>query len=267
MIVSTAWLAEHAKDPNVVILYGGDEQEFAAGHIPGARYVDFIDPHYLVSPEGASETLPVPDLEKSFAKAGVTNDSHVIVYFTGRSFSQATKVYFALDALGMGAQTSILDGGFQLWKTENRPTSTEIVKVVPTNFKACATKIVATLDYVKGHLDNKNVKLVDARDADIYAGVRTPSNKKAGHIPGAVNIPYAIFFDAQGRLLPRDKMAAIFADNGAKKGDVVVPYCHIGQQAGVVYFVARYLGFDARLFSGSWEEWSDADLPAEVTKK
>ena len=267
MVVTTAWLAEHAKDPNLVILYAGDEQEFKAEHIPGARFLDFIDPHYLAAADASAETLPASDLETNLAKAGVTSNSRIIVYFTGRSFSQATKVYFALDAIGLGAQTSLLDGGFPVWKTENRAVTAEITKAVPTQFKACATPIIATLDFVKSHVDSKTARIIDARDADIYRGDRTPSSKKAGHIPGAANIPYAAFFDNAGKLKSREAIAALFAEAGAKKGDIIIPYCHIGQQAGVVYFAARYVGYDARLFTGSWEEWSDADLPAEVTPR
>lgn len=267
MVVTSAWLAEHAKDANLVILYAGDEQEFKAEHIPGARFLDFIDPHYLAAADAAAETVPAADLEANLSKAGVTSNSRIVVYFTGRSFSQATKVYFALDAMGLGAQTSLLDGGFNTWKSENRPVNGEIAKIAPTQFKACPTAIVATLDFVKARVQNKAVRIIDARDADIFRGDRTPSNKKAGHIPGAANIPYAAFFDNSGKLKTREAIAELFTEAGAKKGDLIIPYCHIGQQASVVYFAARYVGYDVRLFTGSWDEWSEADLPAEVTPK
>jgi thiosulfate/3-mercaptopyruvate sulfurtransferase len=90
------------------------------------------------------------------------------------------------------------------------------------------------------------------------------SDQRKGHIPGAGNIPFNSLIDAQGMFLKPDQLREKFAAAGAKSGDRVVSYCHIGQQATVVYFTARYLGFDARMFDGSFEDWNaHADWPVE----
>ena len=108
-------------------------------------------------------------------------------------------------------------------------------------------------------------RIVDARNPEYYTGASTAQGKRPGHIPGSTNLTFSTLLDSSGRFKSREVLASMFRDAGVKQGDRVVSYCHIGQQATVVYFVARYLGYDARLYDGSWEEWSaHADLQASL---
>jgi len=270
MLVSGEWLAAHLKDPNLVVLAIGDEGAYAAGHIPGARFLPYMDTHSMESPTGLSvELLPMPELEKNFGRLGVSNDSRVILYFTGNQITFATRVFLTLDAMGMGAQTSMLDGGFGVWKSEGRAVTTEVPKVTPGKLKACPRpEVIADLEYVKSHMKASDVQIVDARLPEFYTGAKQPSGQRLGHIPGSTNVPYVSLFDAQNKMKPRETVEAAFAAGGVTKGKQMVSYCHIGQQATAVYFVARYLGFDARMYDGSWEEWSKhTELPNEVSAK
>jgi thiosulfate/3-mercaptopyruvate sulfurtransferase len=81
-----------------------------------------------------------------------------------------------------------------------------------------------------------------------------------------VNIPYKTVIQEDGKLKSVAALQEMFRDAGVKPGDRVVTYCHIGQQASLLYFVARYLGYDTRLYDGSWQEWSQQGLPAEMSK-
>src|SRR5215467_11664421 len=126
MFVSTQWLNDHLKDKNLVILaIGNDEKEFQEAHIPGSVFFDYHDSHDMNSPSGLKvEMLPMPQLAKNFAKYGVSNDSHVVLYWLKDWWSPTGRVYLTLDAMGLGSQTSILDGGFLEWKAASRPVAT-----------------------------------------------------------------------------------------------------------------------------------------------
>ena len=268
MLVSTTWLADHLHDPNLVILSIGDRKDYDSGHIPGALYVNYMDTHVMTSSANLTlELLPVQEAAEVFAKLGVTNDSRIVLYFSNDWASPTTRVFLTLDAMGLGAQTSLLDGGFPVWKKEGRPVSTGVRTVTPGKLMPCAQDdVIASLDYVRANLHHAGVDIIDARDPEYYSGAKAGRAKRAGHIPGATNLTYSTLLDESGKLKSPEVLASMFQKAGVKAGDRVVSYCHIGQQATVIYFAARYLGFDARLYDGSWEDWSaHADLPAETS--
>ncbi|HLK65180.1 MAG TPA: sulfurtransferase [Bryobacteraceae bacterium] len=269
MLVSTAWLADHLHDPNLTILAIGPEPDYQKAHIPGALYLSYDSIHLMQTPANLTVELPPMDqLRDVFRKLGVNNDSHVVLYFgTQRFASIATRAYLTLDAMGMGPHTSLLDGGLPVWQSEGRATTTEVRPVTAGKLEPCPQNdIIAELDYVRSNLRHPGVAIIDARAPEFYTGAQIPNGKRAGHIPGATNIAYTSLLDAQGKLKSPEALKDQFTSAGIKPGDRVVSYCHIGQQATVVYFAARYLGYDARLYDGSWEDWSaHKELPAETS--
>ena len=91
---------------------------------------------------------------------------------------------------------------------------------------------------------------------------------RAGHIPGALNIPFSSVVDSTNKLKDDSTLTAMFTSTGIRTGDTIVSYCHIGQQATVLYLVARHLGHEARLYDGSFEDWSGRDeLPVDSGHK
>jgi thiosulfate/3-mercaptopyruvate sulfurtransferase len=263
MIVSTAWLADHLKDPNLVILSIGDKTEYEKEHIPGALPITLNEISTpMVDGQLMLELLPADQLQKVFAGLGITNGSRIVLYMSRDWISPTTRVYLTLDAMGLGAQTSILDGGFRVWKDEGRPATAEVTTAKRGELKLCPqSDVIATADYVHDNVKHSGVAIIDARNTPFYTGERAGRNhngssQRAGHIPGAGSIPFDSLIDEKGYFLKPDQLRAKFAAAGAKAGDRVVSYCHIGQQATVVYFTARYLGFDARLFDGSFEDWN-----------
>jgi thiosulfate/3-mercaptopyruvate sulfurtransferase len=267
LLVSTAWLADHLRDPKLVILAVADAPGYEQ-HIPGAARLDLS---FVQAPSGPGkltlELPPTADIVETFSKLGVSSDSRVVLYFASDNWaSRTTRVFLTLDAIGMGGNTSILDGGFVAWKAENRPVTADVRPITRGQLTACPqSDVVADLDYVRANLHHPGVDIVDARNPEYYTGASTANGKRPGHIPGATNLTFSTLLDSSGKFKSPEVLAMMFRDAGVKQGDRVVSYCHIGQQATVVYFVARYLGYDARLYDGSWEEWSaHSELPASI---
>jgi thiosulfate/3-mercaptopyruvate sulfurtransferase len=272
MIVTTAGLADHLKDPNLVILSIGDKAEYDKEHIPGALPIALADVATpMMDGQLMLELLTPEQLQKAFVSRGITNNSRIVLYMGKKDFiASATRVYLTFDAMGLGAQTSMLDGGFTVWKSEGRPVTADVRTVTAGKLELCPqSDVIASAEDVHSNVRHPGVAIIDARAPRFYTGEAAGRNhngseQRAGHIPGAANIPFNSLINDEGKFLKPEQFREKFAAAGAKPGDRVVSYCHIGQQATVVYFAARYLGYDARLFDGSFEDWNaHADWPVE----
>src|ERR1700686_3134216 len=145
MAVTTTWLTAHRNDPNLVVLAVGDKSEYDKAHIPGSLYLDYHD----MSAQGGLtlELPPMPELAETFGKLGVNDDSRIVLYTIGNGSTQTARVYLTLDAMGMGARTSILDGGLPVWQGEARSVTTEVRAVKPGKITPCPqTDVIASLD-------------------------------------------------------------------------------------------------------------------------
>jgi thiosulfate/3-mercaptopyruvate sulfurtransferase len=267
LVVPAAWVAQHIKDANLVLLHVGDRGEYDAGHLPGARLVE-LSQIAVTDRTGSGlslEMLPADTLRERLAALGISDSSRIVVYYGApQRVTTATRVIATLDHAGLGSATSLLDGGMPAWVRAGHATSTE---VPPARSGALSplkiNPIVVDAEFVKAHLKTPGYAIVDARTPAFYSGAQTGGSQaaphKTGHIAGAVNIPYSELTDAQGMTKGADAIAKAFADAGVKPGDTVVTYCHIGQQATATLFAARTLGFKVLLYDGSFEDWSKRD--------
>ncbi|HXT68437.1 MAG TPA: rhodanese-like domain-containing protein [Vicinamibacterales bacterium] len=274
LVVSAAWLADHLKDSNLVLLHLGVKPEYDAGHIPGARFITLneIAVSDTTSPAGLTLQMPAPDdLRAKLEAIGVSDNSRVVVSYGRDRIASATRVLYTLDYAGLGRQVSLLDGGVEAWVRDGRSLVTDMPAAVAG--KLSPLRIQATIvdaDFVKAQLEKPGVVVIDGRLPAFYTGAQTGGSPdrphRTGHIAGAMNVPYTETLDAQQKLKPADALAQLFVAAGAKPGDTLVTYCHIGQQATAVAFAARTLGFKVLLYDGSFEDWSRrVELP--VIKK
>ena len=266
MIVSTEWLAKHLNDDSLVLLQIGEKKEYAAAHIPGAQYIALED---ISTPRGEGLALELPSvtqLKTTFEKLGVSDKSSIIIYFSKDWVTPTARVFLTLDYLGLGERTSILDGGLPAWRGENRPVTTEEDIIKMGRLTAQPNKqIVVDAAWVNVNLNKPGVMILDARARKFYTGEDVGNMPRGGHIPGAKSIPFSTLVEnSNNKFKSVDTLRGLFTAAGVKQGDSVTTYCHIGQQASLLYFVARYLGYDAHLYDGSFEDWSRrTELPVE----
>jgi thiosulfate/3-mercaptopyruvate sulfurtransferase len=197
-----------------------------------------------------------------FSAMGIASDSRVVVYFASDWVTPSARSVLTFEAAGLRGRVSLLDGGLPAWVADGNPVTTDIPAIVPTHFSSkLRSDVIVTIDWLKDRLKSPEIALIDARDPGFYLDNEM---HRGGHIPGAMNLPFSSLVDDQNRLLDRATLQARFEAAGAASGKTVVSYCHIGQQGSLVWFVARYLGYEARLYDGSFQEWSGrTDLPVE----
>jgi len=263
LTVTPAWLAAHLKDKNLVLLHIGKGDTFASGHIAGARPLT-LDDISVSKHDGTGLMLELPqpeDLRKRLEALGISNDSRIVVYFANEYMSPATRVVFTLDAAGLGAHTSLLDGGLDAWVKAGQVTSKAPAPTTTGTLAPLAMRsLVVDANKVLASSGKAGIAIVDARNTEYYDGTEQGDSHnhphKRGHIKGAKTIPFDSLYDDQHKLRPVADLEARFTAAGVKPGDTVIGYCHIGMQATAMLFAARRLGHSVMLYDGSFEDWS-----------
>ncbi|GAB3666276.1 sulfurtransferase [Nocardioides korecus] len=235
-------------------------RQFAAGHVPGAAYVD-LD-RDLAAPPGARGRHPLPDVasfEAAMRAAGVSDDRPVVVYddWQGRA---AARCWWLLRWAGH-TDVRVLDGGWGAWTGAGEEVSGEDVRPEPGDFTARPGSLPVlapedVLGVAEGGL------LLDARDPARFRGETEPVDPVAGHVPGAVNVPTGANLAPDGRFLPADRLREVYADAAGRPGHTVGVYCGSGVTATHDLLALAAAGLDGVLYPGSWSEWvADPDRP------
>lgn len=262
LVVTPAWLAERLTDAesNVVVLHV-EHDDYRDGHIPGARELDYGD--IVTQRGGLRAELPRADEVRAvFERLGVSDSSYVIVY--AHEAPMATRVLFSLAAIGH-ERFALLDGGLQRWRSEGHAVSRErpVITTGRLSSHARASEpVVVDAAWISERIGDPALALLDTRTDGEYNGTGNRSGMPStGHLAGARQLEWqAMFTDGTTRLKPRAELEAMFAAR-AERGDTVVTYCWVGYRASATWFIARYLGYDARMYDGSYQDWRERELP------
>jgi thiosulfate/3-mercaptopyruvate sulfurtransferase len=277
-LVTTAWLRERLGDPGsrdsspdrrlqiVDCRYRLGEPSAGAvlwreGHIPGAAFLD-LDRDLAGAP-GERGRHPLPDaatFEAAARRAGIGEDTLVVAYDEAAE-GGAARLWWLLRHFGHDNVT-VLDGGLRGWREEGGELHAGEERTEPGDFRAAPPTGAATASVAELMREGPPL-LLDARAPERYRGEIEPIDPVAGHIPGAVNMPF-MELAPEGRFLPPEELRTRFEAVGAESGDEAVAYCGSGVTSCVLVLAAEVAGIGpARLYPGSWSEWSGRGLPVE----
>jgi thiosulfate/3-mercaptopyruvate sulfurtransferase len=268
LLISTVDLARQLGDPALVILHVSErESTFTDAHIPGARFVHYED---IAVDDDAGPGTELPDalaLKRVFERAGVSDNSRVVIY--GSSTTLAARAFFTLDIVGHD-HVALLDGGLVAWQAESRPVESGAGRAA--NAGSFHPRInaarIANAAFIQQQLGANAITLLDIRPDAEYLGTDGGMRGRyaPGHIDGAYQLPWNTLVGSDGRFLSREELEIKLRAAGVTSARPVVSYCMVGMRASVAYFVARYLGYDARLYDGSMVDWSRRNLPLKTGK-
>ncbi|MFN4057928.1 MAG: 3-mercaptopyruvate sulfurtransferase [Roseinatronobacter sp.] len=264
-LVSTDWLAAHLNDPDLRVLdaswylpaQGRDAKaEYEAGHIPGARFfdIDEISDHRSALPHMA------PPVEKfmSRMRAMGVGDGHQVVVYDGAGLFSAARVWWLFRLMGK-SDIAVLDGGLPKWKAEGR--ALEDLPPIPRERHMTVQRqahLVKDVSQVAAAVKLGDWQIVDARSAERFRGeVPEPrEGLRAGHMPGALNLPFTQVLNADGTMKRGDALRAAFEGAGVDLARPVITTCGSGVTAAVLSLGLEILGHrNHALYDGSWSEW------------
>lgn len=264
-LVTTDWLAANLNNPEVrIVEVSVNPGVFEQGHIPGAVnfrwHTDLVDTvrRDLVSAE---------NFEKLLSEAGITPQTRVVLYGDTNNWFAAWGAW-VFDQFGH-EQVSLLDGGRKKWELERRPVSTLPTRHAHSEYRIAnprpelRARLADVLAVVDGQVE---ADLIDIRSADEFSGriIAPPGVQelaiRAGHIPGAVNVPWnKAVNEADGTFRSAEELRALYAEAGVDGSRPIITYCRIGERSSHTWFLLKHiLGYEVRNYDGSWTEYGNS---------
>jgi len=234
---------------------------YSSAHIPKSiniKFGDFFTP--------GTGLLPVANLEAKLGQAGLKRDMTFVIYDdTTASFGAAGRIFWMLEYLGCD-DVHILDGGWDKWIADSRPTETTMNSLPAASFVAQIQETTrSTKTSIRNKLQNNSFAIIDARADEEYIGWQRYGEARGGHIPGAVQIPYEWYFKQDKTVQRYWDLKSMFESRGVTQDKEVAAYCTVGIRSGFTYFLLRLMGYSqASNYDASIAEWAaDSSLPME----
>jgi thiosulfate/3-mercaptopyruvate sulfurtransferase len=263
-LVSTQWAADHLKDPNIrLVEVDVDTTAYDQGHIPGAVGWNWQS---QLQDNVRRDLIDQAALEALLGQSGISNDTTILLYGDNNNWFAAYALW-QLKYYGH-KDVRLINGGRKKWIEEKRHLTTEATKVAATKYQAGRPdeSIRARKEDVFRAVERKSpAQLVDVRSGDEFTGkiIAPPgmseTAQRAGHIPGAANIPWAQAANEDGTFKSPEALKALYEGKGIAGKNEVIAYCRIGERSSHTWFVLKYLlGYDhVRNYDGSWTEWGN----------
>jgi thiosulfate/3-mercaptopyruvate sulfurtransferase len=264
VLVSTEWVAQNLNSPNIrLVEVDVDTTAYDQGHISGAVGWNW---QTQLQDNVRRDLIEKAALEKLLGESGISNDTTILLYGDNNNWF-AAYAFWQLKYNGH-KDVRLINGGRKKWLEQKRPVTTEAAKVPPATYRVSGVdeSIRARRDEVFAVLDGKKRgQLVDVRSVDEFTGkILAPPGlsetaQRAGHIPGAANIPWAQAAAEDGTFQSYDALASLYGSKGITGSEEVIAYCRIGERSSHTWFVLKYLlGYnDVRNYDGSWTEWGN----------
>jgi thiosulfate/3-mercaptopyruvate sulfurtransferase len=264
VLVSTEWVAKNLNAPNTrLVEVDVDTTAYDQGHIPGAVGWNW---QTQLQDNIRRDLIDKATLESLLGKSGISNDTTIILYGDNNNWF-AAYAFWQLKYYGH-KDVKLMNGGRKKWQEEKRSLTTEPANVAPATYRAGQPdeSIRAFRDEVLAIVEKKTPgHLVDVRSADEFSGKiiappgMTETAQRAGHIPGAANIPWSQAANEDGTFKSAEALAGLYGAKGVTGADETVAYCRIGERSSHTWFVLKYLlGYDnVKNYDGSWTEWGN----------
>jgi len=265
VLVSTDWVKQHLDDPKVKLVeIDVDTQAYSAGHVPGAVGFNW---QTQLQDQIRRDIVSRPEFERLMSEAGISPSDTVVVYGDNNNWFAAYG-FWLMKLYGHG-DVRLMNGGRVKWLDEDdKELTTDAPNVTPTQYRAQGEhpELRAKIGDVQNALSNGGANLVDVRSPDEFTGkVIAPPGmqetaQRAGHIPGAKNVPWSTAVAPDGTFKSADELKEIYLNGqGVDPSRPTIAYCRIGERSSHTWFALKYLlGIDkVRNYDGSWTEYGN----------
>jgi len=263
VLVETDWVEQHRTDPKVrIVEVDAEPSEYEEGHVPASVGWNWAT---QLSDQRVRDLLSKEAFETLMSQSGIANDTTVILYGDNNNWFAAW-AFWQMKIWGH-RDVRLMNGGRKKWISEGRPLDTDRPAHAATRYTAHGPdrSLRAMLSEVMAAVQRGETSLIDVRSppeftGEIYAPPGLPETcQRAGHIPGARNVPWGKVCNEDGTFRSREELESLYTEAGATQGKPVIAYCRIGERSSHTWFVLKYLlgRRDVKNYDGSWTEWGN----------